>query len=215
MKKFLAFTLVFALAIALTGCSKDQEDKDNQQTQEDVNEQQDEDIANQDKEDENKNNQADTSEDTDNQQIEKEPFSLDVELPDGRGNMVNLSDYANGKLLFVNFFATWCGPCMEEMPEFQEVYNEYSDKLEIVIVNIKFQERNKTMDDIVAWYDDAGYTFPMVIDEEGKELREFYPYIQGIPTTFIYSPDGTFLDYITGAMNKEQVLYIIEHYGGN
>lgn len=141
-------------------------------------------------------------------------FPVNFELSDGRGNSVNLDNH-EGKLLFLNFFTTWCGYCMEEMPGFQKTYDTYKDDIEIIIVNVNFDSGEKSIEEVVAWYEDGGYTFPMVIDEDGVKTSEFYPYIQGYPTTFIYGPDGSFLGYLSGALDEETMQQIIEKYKAN
>lgn len=138
-------------------------------------------------------------------------FPINFELADSKGTPFNLADH-EGKILFLNFFTTWCGYCMDEMPEFQKTYESYKDDIEIVIVNVNFDAGEKSKEDVIAWYDDAGYTFPMVIDEEGDKTADFYSYIQGYPTTFIYGPDGSFLGYLSGALDEPTMLQIIEKY---
>lgn len=140
-------------------------------------------------------------------------FPLDFELSDGRGNQVNLNDYkGNGKVLFVNFFTTWCHFCMDEMPEFQKAVDTYKDNLQVLIVDVNFDSAEKSVADVVKWYDNEGYTIPMVIDEDGSKTSEFYPYVQGYPTTFVYGPDGSFLGYLSGAMDETMISQIMDQY---
>lgn len=138
-------------------------------------------------------------------------LSLDINLLEPNGQMVNLSKY-QGKLVFLNFFTTWCSYCMNEMPEFQKVYNEYNDKIEIIIVDVNFDPGEKSVEEVVAWYEDSGYTFPMVIDIDGKETDLFYPYIQGYPTTFVFNEQGQFLGGIPGAMDEALMIQVINQY---
>lgn len=134
-------------------------------------------------------------------------------LPDGRGNMISFSDY-EGKLLFVNFFGTWCTYCMQEMPDFQKFTEEYSDQATIVIVNALETEGGKTAEDIVAWYDGNDYTMPMVIDEDKSKTMDFYGAIQGFPTTFVYDENQIFLGYIPGMMDYAMLEQIVDTYAG-
>ncbi len=101
---------------------------------------------------------------------------------------------------------------MDEMPEFQKAYDAYKDDLEIIIVDVNFDSGEKSVEEVVAWYDETGYTFPMVIDEKGDLTGEFYPYVSGYPTTFIYSPDGSFLGLLSGALDEATITQIVEKY---
>ncbi len=151
--------------------------------------------------------QGSSSSDPEESKVNQLP--LDFELSDGEGSMVNLEELGKGKLTFVNFFTTWCVYCMEEMPEFQEVYTEYSDQIEIIIVDVNHDSGEKSIEEVVAWYEGTGYTFPMVIDEDGSKTKDFLASVQGYPTTFVYNPDGEFLGYIPGALNKDTMVQII------
>lgn len=152
-------------------------------------------------------------EETSNESSEENELPLPDALPDGRGNMISFSDY-EGKMLFVNFFGTWCTYCMQEMPDFQKFTEEYADTATIVIVNALETEGGKTMDDIVEWYDENGYTMPMVIDEDKAKTMDFYGAIQGFPTTFVYSEDQQFLGYIPGMMDYATLEQIMDAYSG-
>lgn len=140
-----------------------------------------------------------------------EALALDFSLTDGKGNQVNLADYQD-KFVFLNFFTTWCGYCMDEMPEFQKVYDEYKEDIEIVIVNVNFDANEVSTEEVVKWYEDSGYTFPMVIDEDGSQTQAFYPYVTGYPTTFVYDKGGKYLGYIPGALNEQTMIDIINNY---
>lgn len=152
---------------------------------------------------------SETSEKTTEETTEN-PLPINFEMSDGRGNLVNLSEYNKDKILFLNFFTTWCGYCMEEMPGFQKIYEKYSDDIEIVIVNVNHDPGEVSVDEVLKWYDESGYTFPMVIDEDGIKMEAFYPYVEGYPTTFVYDKDGSFLGYIPGALDETTMTQIIE-----
>ena len=93
------------------------------------------------------------------------------------GNTFKLSDY-DDKVVVVNFWATWCGPCVGEMPAFERLKNDGYDKLEIVCIN--YMEDKKTVDDFVS---EQKYTFNIGYDENGK-INTYYP-SEGIPYTLI------------------------------
>lgn len=202
MKLKITTLLVSLLAIMLLfiGCqSKEEVDDSNSQP---ASENQ------QEPEDEDGNNSEGTNDDK-NESQEAEALALDFSLSDGRGKQVNLADYKD-KFVFLNFFTTWCGYCMDEMPEFQKIYDEYSEDVAIIIVNDN--PNDISVDEVVAWYEKEGYTFPMVIDEGGSETKSFYSYITGYPTTFVYDKGGKYLGYISGALDEATMVNIINDY---
>jgi thiol-disulfide isomerase/thioredoxin len=89
-----------------------------------------------------------------------------------------------GRAIFLNFWATWCPPCREEMPSMEVLYRRFKDKgLEFLAVNI--QEDKK---DVAAFMREFGLTFPVILDSTG-EVSAIYG-IRGIPTTYIIDREG-------------------------
>ncbi|MGN0425699.1 MAG: TlpA family protein disulfide reductase [Acetatifactor sp.] len=117
-----------------------------------------------------------------------------VEL--GDGSQFTLSD-SKGKVVLINIWATWCGPCCAEMPAFQRLYEEYGDELQIVAVN--YAEKRKDVDKFIA---DNGYTFPFAYDEEAK-IMGLYP-SDGIPYTIIIDKEGKVFRTFLGARSAEE-----------
>lgn len=134
----------------------------------------------------------------------------DFVLVDQYGVTHTLSDY-KGKTVFLNFWATWCPPCREEMPHIEELYYEYGENQEdVIILGVTFPElgRETTTEGITQFLEDEGYTFPTVFDE--SQLLAYNYYINAFPTTFIINPEGNVEGYVPGAMNKEMMKEIIE-----
>lgn len=104
-----------------------------------------------------------------------------------------------GKVVLINLWATWCGPCVGEMPAFEKLYNEYGDDLKIVGVNCV--EDKDTVD---AFVKDNGYTFPIAYDENGV-INGRYP-TQGIPYTLVIGKDGVIKNIYLGA-DSEDIQY--------
>ncbi|MBN2305315.1 MAG: redoxin domain-containing protein [Anaerolineae bacterium] len=127
-----------------------------------------------------------------------------AQTPDGR--MVSLADY-RGKIVLVNFWATWCGPCREEMPDFQTVYDLHkSDNFVVLAVN-----NMERADDVIPFIDDLGITFPVVLDEAGRINGALYgSRITGYPTSFLLDADGVIVEYFSGTMDGTQLLDALE-----
>lgn len=173
-------------------------------------------IASEDTSVETKENDAseDTSVETkeNNEETEKDLLPApEFTLVDQYGNTHSLSDY-RGKIVFLNFWATWCPPCRAEMPYIQELYEEYSqdENSDVVILAVAFPSLGKEtdIDGIKKFLDDNGYTYPVLMDE-GATLQLPY-YITAYPTTFIINTDGTVLGYIPGGMTKDIMIDVIE-----
>jgi peroxiredoxin len=114
------------------------------------------------------------------------------ELPDLEGNMVSLSRY-KGKVIFLNFWATWCKPCEEEMPSMQYLYNTLKGKnFEMVAVSID-SKGGSTVQEFVEQY---GISFPVLHDRKGK-IKELYK-TTGVPETFIIDQNGVVAEKVWG-----------------
>lgn len=113
------------------------------------------------------------------------------------GETVNLSDY-QGKKVLLNFWATWCGPCVGEMPALQKLSEEYPDDLVVLAVNSGEDEKT-----VKQFTDKNGYTFPIALDIELK-IGNLYPGVmQGIPYTVIIDEEGTIVEESTGAADAD------------
>lgn len=141
--------------------------------------------------------------------------AYDFTLTDQYGNTHTLSDY-KGKVVFLNFWATWCPPCREEMPHIEELYNEYGLNEEEVIflgvANPKSSEyptnQDESKEDITTFLEENQYTFPTVFDETGEIYRQYA--ISSFPTTFMIDKEGNFYGYIPGSLPKNIMVNIIE-----
>lgn len=134
----------------------------------------------------------------------------DFTLTDQYGNIHTLSDY-KGKTVFLNFWATWCPPCRAEMPEIQEVYEEYGEnKEDVIILGLACPTigQEGSLEDITAFLDDNGYTYPVVMDSEG--ITPYYYGISAYPTTFMIDKDGNVYGYVPGQLSKDIMINIIE-----
>ena len=143
------------------------------------------------------------------------PPAPDITLTDQYGNTHTLSDY-RGKVVFLNFWATWCPPCREEMPYIQEIYEETmeDDDTDLVILSVAApnQGRETSEKGIRSFLDENGYTYPVLMDYDG-EVSDAY-YIRSYPTTFMIDTRGNIYGYVPGAMTKEIMEEIIRQTRG-
>ena len=117
---------------------------------------------------------------------------VDFELQDLTGATRRLSDF-KGKVVFLNFWATWCGPCRIEMPFLQEVHEKWAGK-GLVLQAVNVQENPTT---VIRFVEDGGYTFPILLSP-GNDVPLAYN-IRGIPATFFIDVDGAIRDIKVGA----------------
>ena len=136
--------------------------------------------------------------------------AVDFTLTDQYGISHTLSDY-RGKIVFLNFWATWCPPCREEMPYIQEIYEENlaAENSDLVILSVAFPDMGREGDvsSIREFLDENGYTYPVLMDADGELLS---PYgISAFPTTFMIDKDGNVFGYVPGGMSKEMMESVI------
>ncbi len=121
----------------------------------------------------------------------------DFSVLDTAGNSVNLSDLV-GKPVVLNFWASWCPPCKAEMPDFEEMYKQYGDRVHFMVVNLTDGTR-ETVDSAKAYVGAQGYTFPVYFDTTMQAANAYRVY--SIPTTYFINADGTLLSYAEGMID--------------
>ena len=124
----------------------------------------------------------------------------DFTLTNMEGKEVNLSDY-KGKLVYLNFWATWCGYCDEEMPDLQAL-NAENDDLVVLAVNVR-----EDKDTVGAYLEKGSYDFPVLLDLEGEIAGTYL--VSGMPTTYFINSEGILLDRYPGMMDKDQMEEIL------
>ncbi|MCM1162475.1 MAG: TlpA family protein disulfide reductase [Roseburia sp.] len=175
--------IIFAIAIILlTGCgSSSEKNSPENSNQENSNQ-------------ENSNPEKSTQKEV-YQELSTGDVAPDFTVETVSGNDFTLSEQ-NGKVVLLNFWATWCGPCVEEMPAFERLYGEYGEEVAILAVNC--------MEDTISvaqFLADKGYTFPIAYDPEGA-VNMKYP-TDGIPYTLVIGKDGMVKNIYLGARGAD------------
>lgn len=133
----------------------------------------------------------------------------DFTLTDQYGNSHTLSDY-KGKTVFLNFWATWCPPCRAEMPEIQELFEEYGENAnDLIILGVASPNvgQEGSADDIAAFLSENEYSYPVVMDTDG--LNSYAYGVSALPTTFMIDKDGNVFGYVSGQLTKDIMSSII------
>jgi cytochrome c-type biogenesis protein len=142
-----------------------------------------------------------------NDEVDK-VLAPDFELLDQYGTEHSLADY-KGKVIFLNFWATWCGPCRDEMPHIEELYNEFNlNKDDVVILGVANPNGvDVSKEEVLSFLEENEYTYPVLFDETG-ELFENY-YVTAYPTTYMIDNDGNVYGYVSGSLTKDIMKNII------
>ena len=127
----------------------------------------------------------------------------DFQLQDINGNTITLSDYS-GKVIALNFFATWCPPCRVEMPDFNEIQAEYPDRVKIIAINVGRESISK----VQGFADSNNLEFTIAMDD-GNVSRLYGP-IRAIPVTVIIDRDFNIAKKYVGLRTKEVFVADIE-----
>ncbi len=133
-------------------------------------------------------------------------FAVDMDLVKMDGTVDKLSQY-KGKWVVVNYWATWCPPCVEEMPELQAFHDEYKDKSAVVI---GINSENVSDEKLLAFLDDYFITYPSYVSK--PVYKTALGTIPGLPTTFLISPKGTIEARQVGGVTKEMIETFIENW---
>lgn len=123
----------------------------------------------------------------------------DFVLPSLDGSPVNLYDH-KGKIILINFWASYCQPCKVEMPAFQTVYEKYHEKGFLVLaINASGDDKNA-----ISFIRDNNFTFPILFDRHGIAANLYH--IQALPTSFFIDGNGIIRDVIIGEPFVEDLL---------
>jgi len=128
----------------------------------------------------------------------KNTANFNFTLKDSNGASVRLADY-QGKVVLLNFWATWCGPCKVEIPEFVEAYNKYRDK-GFVILGV-LSEDEPTPKDLHDFMSEFKMNYPVL--QQDAELEEAFGSLWALPTSFIIDRKGQVCSKHMGPVSKD------------
>jgi len=134
--------------------------------------------------------------------VGKKAINFEVELL--TGEKVKLSDYS-GKAVFLNFWATWCGPCVGELPDIEKIKNEYGDRLVVLAIN-----GGELKEDVKKFIDLKGYTFNVGVDESGSILNTYDSMF--IPLSIFIDENGIIKERRVGALSEIEMRNIIDSF---
>jgi thiol-disulfide isomerase/thioredoxin len=115
----------------------------------------------------------------------------DFTLPDASGNKLSLKDF-RGKVVLLNFWASWCVPCREEMPAMERLYQEFQNQ-GLIILGVNVREKRE---DALAFLKELKVTYPVVFDPTGRWLLAYGAW--GLPNTYLIGPQGEGLARTSG-----------------
>ncbi len=117
-------------------------------------------------------------------------------------NDVLTSDKLKGKIVLINFWATWCPPCKKEIPVFNKLYEKYSDKFEIIGV---LYEKNKDEKELADFMKDYKMKFPVTVGEENFRMAKAFEDVKKIPESFLYDAKGNFVKKYLGVVPEDEL----------
>ena len=222
MKKYLALILLSMSTLVITSCGNAADKPIVVVDKEGVEDKEPEQDLEQDKEEEqNKEEEQDKEQDTEKEETAPEGegdqevgIAPGMKAPDftllGRdGEEISLSDY-KGKITFLNFWATTCPYCIDEMPDLEEFYNNHKDDGDVALVGVNMTKtwEKQSKDSLVDWLDNEGLTFPVAFDVDGTQAVQWSA--RSLPMTFVIDEDGTSLGAIMGRTDIKTLEGILE-----
>ena len=126
-------------------------------------------------------------------------------LSSADGQQVSLQQY-RGKVVFLNFWATWCIPCREEMPALERLHQKYQSQ-DLAVLSIDLKE---SADQVKAFFQKHGLSFPALLDQDGSVFRDYL--VAGMPTTYLIGRDGIMLARGVGGRDwtRSEALQLIQ-----
>ena len=142
--------------------------------------------------------------------VKEEPSNIEVKLKDVNGKEIVLKQVnngfkmegADGKILVVSFFATWCPPCKAEIPHLVSLQNKFKDK--IVILGVLLED-NKPVEEVKSFIKYHNINYTVSVSEENFKLASLIGGVKSIPLLIIYDKDGNYVTHYLGAVPEEMM----------
>jgi thiol-disulfide isomerase/thioredoxin len=125
---------------------------------------------------------------------------------DRQGKRVRLADINRDKPVVLNFWASWCPPCTEEMPYYQKAFTTYGDRISFMMVNLGAEKDTRA--DAENYLKEGAYTFPVYYDIDGEAQRLYG--VSSIPVSIFLKPGGVLSDFTVGGLDEESLQSYLE-----
>jgi cytochrome c biogenesis protein CcmG, thiol:disulfide interchange protein DsbE len=132
----------------------------------------------------------------------------DIKATDTSGSKFRIDDY-RGRWVLVNFFATWCAPCVQEHPELLEFSRRHALKGDAAVVSVAFNESPST---VQKFFEENGGDWPVIAQGNGQFALDYG--VVKLPESYLIAPDGTVVEKIDGGIQADQVDATIEKLSG-
>lgn len=132
---------------------------------------------------------------------------FDATVFDEYGDARTITALADGKPLVMNFWATWCPYCVDEMADYQALYDEYGDRVSFAFIDVTDGTR-ETVEDASAWLRDNEYYLPAYYDTTLDAMRSYGA--TSLPTSVVAAADGEIVDISVGRMDPEKMSALID-----
>jgi cytochrome c-type biogenesis protein len=144
---------------------------------------------------------SDSDTGTSSSKAAKGKLAPEITLNDLNGQTVKLSDY-RGKIVILNFWASWCPPCKSEMPELNKAAQEFASGTDAVLLTVNLTDGSRETVDLARNYIVSNkYTMSVLLDTQGRAANAYN--ITSIPTTYIIDKQGVIINYIVGPTTKD------------
>lgn len=131
-------------------------------------------------------------------------MAVDFQWKD-QGKLVSFSEFTKGKVVVLNFWGTWCGPCRREIPDLIEVQKEMAAK-GVVVIGIPLEQVDNKVAVVKDFVEKSGINYLNVVDNPDFELSSAYGGIASVPTTYIIDRNGKIAEKIIGMMTKAKFI---------
>ncbi len=124
--------------------------------------------------------------------------ALAFTLVDSKGKSHSLAQY-KGKWVLVNFWATWCPPCLEEIPDLIALHEDKKNNLVVLGIALEYKDPKQ----VLQYAEQMMVSYPIILGD--KAMAAQIGSVPGLPTTYLYNPEGKMVAYNVGALKREAV----------